>query len=44
MKEIWYLWDNIKLINQCIIEIPEEEREKSIKNVFEELWLKIFQT
>ena len=31
------LWDNIKRANLCIIGIPEEEREKGIENVFEEI-------
>ena len=36
-------WDNIKLINLCIIGIPEgEEREKEIENVFEEIMAENF--
>ena len=31
------LWDNIKHSNLCTIGIPEEEREKGIQNVFEEI-------
>ena len=32
------LWDNIKQANLCIIWIPEgEEKEKGIKNIFEEI-------
>ena len=35
---MWNLWDNIKHDNLCIIGVPEgEEREKGIKNVFEEI-------
>ena len=36
-SNIWDLWDNIEQDNPHIIGIPErEEREKGIKNVFEE--------
>ena len=32
------LWDNIKCINICIVEVPErEEREKGPEKIFEEL-------
>ena len=32
------LWDNIKQTNLCIIGIPEEEeKEKGMENVFEEI-------
>ena len=38
------LWDNTKLVNLCIIGIPErEEREKGIENVFEEIMAENFQ-
>ena len=37
------LWDNIKHANISIIEVPEgEEREKEIKNVFEEIMAERF--
>ena len=37
-SNIWDLWDNINHANLCIIGAPrEEEREKGIKNVFEEI-------
>ena len=40
---IWDLWDNTKHDNLYIIGIPEgEEREKGIKNVFEEIMAKNF--
>ena len=31
------LWDNIKYINICIIRVPEEEREKGLEKIFEEI-------
>ena len=31
------LWDNIKWGNLCITGIPEEEKEKGIGNIFEEI-------
>ena len=31
------LWDNIKQANLCIIRIPEEEKEKTVENIFEEI-------
>ena len=37
------LWDNIKQANLCIIAIPEEEKEKRIENIFEEIMAKPFQ-
>ena len=36
------LWDNIKCASLCIISIPEEEGEKGIENVFEEIMTKNF--
>ena len=43
MKAIWDLWDDIKWANLCIIGIPErEEKEKGIKNVFEEIMAENF--
>ena len=31
------LWDNIKCFNICIIEVPEEERQKGPEKIFEEI-------
>jgi len=31
------LWDNIKCLNICIIEVPEEERQKGPEKIFEEI-------
>ena len=31
------LWDNIKFFNICIIEVPEEERQKGPEKIFEEI-------
>ena len=36
------LWANIKRANLHIIEVPEEERQKEIKNVFEEIMAENF--
>ena len=37
-RNIRDLWDNIKQTNLCIIGIPEEEeKEKGMENVFEEI-------
>uniref|UniRef100_A0A4X1U7P7 L1 transposable element RRM domain-containing protein n=1 Tax=Sus scrofa TaxID=9823 RepID=A0A4X1U7P7_PIG len=36
-SNIRYLWDNIKWANLCIIGTPEEEKEKGIENIFEEI-------
>ena len=36
------LWDNIKYINICIIGVPEEEREKGLEKIFEEIKAKNF--
>ena len=37
------LWDNIKCFNICIIEVPEEERQKGPEKIFEEIIDKNFQ-
>ena len=31
------LWDNIKCLNICIIEVPEEERQKGPEKILEEI-------
>ena len=36
------LWDNIKCNNICIIGVPEEEREKGPKKIFEEIIVENF--
>ena len=37
------LWDNIKSTNICIIKVPEgEEREKGVKNIFDEIMAEKF--
>ena len=36
------LWDNIKRANLCIVGIPEEETEKGIENIFEEIMAENF--
>ena len=36
------LWDNIKCTNICIIGVPEEEREKGPKKIFEEIIVENF--
>ena len=37
------LWENIKCANRCIIGIPEEEeKEKEIGNIFEEIMAENF--
>jgi len=37
------LWENIKWVNRCIIGIPEEEeKEKEIGNIFEEIMAENF--
>ena len=36
------LWDNIKQANLRIIGIPEEEKEKGIENIFEEIMAENF--
>ena len=36
------LWDNIKHVGPCTIAIPEEEKEKGIENIFEEIMAENF--
>ena len=42
-SNVWDLWNNIKYANLCVIEVPEEEeRQKGIENVFEEIMAENF--
>ena len=36
------LWDDKKQTNLCMIGIPEDEKEKGIKNIFEEIMAENF--
>ena len=41
-KNIRDLWNNMKCANLHIKRTPEEEREKGIENIFEEIMLENF--
>ena len=36
-NNIIHLWDNFKQSNICFIEVPEEEKEQEVENLFEKI-------
>ena len=41
-SSVWDLWGNIKHPDLCIIQIPEEKKEKGIESLFEKIMAENF--